>query len=209
MKKLIVIVTVILFSLNVSAQKVNLGLKFSPHISWVKSDFSNTISNDGAGVNFSYGLMLDYNFTDNYALNFDIDFATLKYTTSHLDSINTIITKWKQQYVNIPVAIKMKTNEIANMKFFGKIGVSPMLNTSARLNNQSNSDQVNFFNAQFFIGAGVQYYLLGNTAFMAGLTYHNGLLRMNRKKSTIFPEIDLTDIALKPNYISLDLGIIF
>lgn len=209
MKKLIVFTSLLIFSLNSFSQKINLGLKFSPHISWIKSDFANTISNDGAGVNFSYGLLIDYNLTDNYALNFDIDYATIKFTTSHIDSAKTIISKWKQQYVNVPVAIKMKTNEIGNFKIFGKIGISPMINTSARLNNQSNTDQINFFNAQFFIGSGVHYYILGNTALLGGITYHNGLLRVNRKKSSIFPEIDLTNINLKTNYLSIDLGVIF
>jgi len=210
MKKISVILLLGILVFSANAQKLNLGLKFIPNISWMKSEAPLTIANDGIGFGYSYGLTIDYNFTNNYCLNIDLLSTNINLRSEHKDSIS-IFSKWKHQYVAIPLAIKMKTNRASNnLLYFGKIGIAPMIKTSAKLSNVNNSDQINFFNTTLQIGGGVHYYLgEGNTAIVGGLTFHNGLMRFNNKKANIFPNIDLTTVSLTSSFIAIDLGIIF
>jgi hypothetical protein len=191
-----------------------LGLKLSPQFSWIKSDNPEIMDNNGLGIGFSYGLMVNYFFQDNYGLNFELSHSLLQYSSSYNDTSNNLeIVKWKQQYIEIPIALKMQTNEIDGMTYYGKIGISPMINTSAKLNEINNKNEINFFNANILVGAGVHYGLGGNTVLVGGITFHNGLLRMNNKKMTIVDDHilpnGLKDVQLKPSYVSLDFGILF
>jgi len=210
MKKIIVILLLSTLFFYAEAQKLNLGLKFIPNVSWMKSEAPLTITNDGIGLGYGYGLTIDYNFTNNYCLNVDLVSTNLNLRSEHKDSVS-VYSKWRHQYITIPIAIKMKTNRAANnLLYFGKIGLSPMIKTSAKLNMINNTDQINFFNTSLLIGGGVHYYLgEGNTAILGGLTFNNGLMRFNNKKANIFPNIDLSNISLTSSYISIDLGIIF
>jgi len=210
MRKIILLVLVCPLYFSLSAQKLNIGLKFSPNFSWIKSEAANTIANDGSKIGFSYGLTCDYNFTNNYSLNIEILSKNIKFGTSHEDTANKLIySVWKHQYIDVPFALKMKTNKFNDIMYFAKIGLCPMIKTGAKLNEVNNAEQINFFNMSYFIGAGVHYYLGGNTAVLGGLTFNNGLMRFNNKKAIIFDNLDLTTIDLKNMYIALDLGILF
>lgn len=214
MKKTFFIFLILLGFYSSYSQKLQLGLKLSPQFSWLKTDNPEIMDNNGLGIGFSYGLMGNYFFQDNYGLNIELCHSLLQYSSSYKDTTNKLeIVKWKQQYIEIPIAIKMQTNEIGGMTYYGKIGISPMFNTSAKLNDINNKDDINFFNANVLVGAGVHYALGGNTVVVGGLTFHNGLIRMNnRKMDVVYDHKDgngLRDVQLNPSYISLDLGILF
>ena len=72
MKKLLVTLALIsIFSFS-KAQQLQLGLRFNPQISWYNITNENQklyIENDAAKMGFSYGLMADVNFTENYAFS--------------------------------------------------------------------------------------------------------------------------------------------
>ena len=216
MKKLFFAFLISIISFSGYSQKLHLGLKFSPHFSWLKTDNPTIMVNDGVGFAFSYGLMINYYFQDNYGLNFELCHSIIKFSSSYVDtSGNSIVSKWNQQYIEIPVNLKMQTNQIGNMVYYGKIGISPMINTAAKLNDINNQDNINFFNAMVIVGAGIHYSLGGNTFAIGGISFHNGLMRMNNKKDKIFddvkidPAAGLTNVILKPSYISVDMGILF
>ena len=212
MKK-IPLIFVILFCLNISfAQQLQFGLKLSPHVGWAKSDKLTMIKNNGIGFGFSYGLVADYNIKDNYGLNFEFNHSMINFNTIRIDS--SIVHKWSQQYVELPVSLKMKTNEINNIIYYGKIGVGPKINTSAKIGKkteiqENNKNDINFFNAAFVIGGGIHYALGGSTMALAGLSFHNGLMRVNRSRRDIFESLSLKDVQLKNSFVSLDLGILF
>ena len=158
MRKLIIL-SLLLFGFTYSnAQKLNFGLKFSPHFSWFKIDNKDSISNEGVGIMFSYGLTCDFNFAENYALNIEINQVFLNNSTR--DSKDKIL-KYKLQNIEIPIALKMKTNDIDNMKYFGRFGLCPSINTTSKVNDPN--EKVTRLNFGMIIGAGFQYKLADKT----------------------------------------------
>jgi len=208
----IILTTLILFPFFLThGQKLQFGLKISPEIVWVKSDNILIVKNNSVGLGFSYGLVADYNIRDNYGLNIEFIHNMLNFKTLHKDTLinEEINKKWNQGYVEIPVALKMKTNEINSIIYFGKIGISPMINTSAKIGADNIKEKINFFNASFIVGGGIHYALGGRTMALAGITFHNGLLRTNSSKVNIFTNNNSKDVQLKPSYVCIDLGILF
>jgi hypothetical protein len=214
MKKLFFIILISIGFLTSHAQKLQLGLKLSPQFVWIKTDNPEIMDNNGLGLGLSYGGIANYFFRDNYGLNFEICHNIIQFSTGYKDSSgNMQYVKWKQQYIEIPIAIKMQTNEMGVLKYFGKFGINPMIKASAQLNDVNNTTDINFFNANVLIGAGVIYAIGGTTEVFGGITYHNGIMRMNNRKKEIFADHHLDDgiknVQLKPSYISLDIGILF
>lgn len=87
------------------------------------------------------------------------------------------------QYINIPLGLKLKTNEIGYLTFFTHLGLNAGINIKAigeidsyELNNENISKEIKLLNMGYFIGAGFEYSIGGNTALVLGLTYTNGFL---------------------------------
>lgn len=203
MRKIILIGILTAFIIAGHAQGFKFGLKLSPHFSWFKIDTKDSIKNDNPCFMFSYGLIGDYNFANNYALNFEINHSF--FNASTID--NTFKDgkhepkpyKWKLQNIEIPVALKMKTNEINNFIYYGKFGVTATIKTIAKKNDVKTED-VKPVNIGMVIGGGVHYKLADNVYSIFGLTLHNFFISTNKN----------TDIYnLKPIYIAIDLGVIF
>jgi hypothetical protein len=193
-KKLFVLFLLSLFSKGILSQDFQLGLCFNPHISWFNSDNKKIIENDGMPVGFSYGLMGDFNFTNNYS--FSTGIYQIIYNGKAKD---TLSKKYKLQYLEIPLTLKMKTEEFGQWAYFGRFGLSSTLNIAASINDNKASDEIDFFNLYFIIGGGIHYAIGVKSAIMAGLTFHNGILRTH----------DTETFTLKSNFISLDMGILF
>ena len=199
MKRFTILSLAILFSVLVNAQKVSGGLSFSPILSWTKSD-SKLIENDGNRFSVGYGIFADYNFTENFSLSSGINInevgGTVKYPKEigflYEDVYDTLPTGarvfYKIRYVEIPISLKGKTNEIGYFTYFMKAGLSPMFRWKVRgdiyqtidskevkIEDVNMKNEVNWFSLSFHVGAGLEYSLGGNTALVAELIYYNGL----------------------------------
>jgi hypothetical protein len=224
MKKL-VFSFLILFSINaVYAQKVQMGLKFNPHLAWVKSDNKVLVENKSINLGFSYGLILDYKFLDNIGLSFEPTHTLYNINSTGKDTNTGVKSelKWKIQYIEVPISLKMRTNQIKKMTYFAKIGIAALIKTSAKINDEKANKNVNIFNFKMQLGGGIHYSLGGNTALLLGLTFHNGFIRFNKDDTFTeqaktskdqamqgMKDVNLDKTNLKPSYISLDIGILF
>lgn len=128
----------ITFMHTVSAQdnrKVAIGFKVSPNFAWTRI-MEGPMENNGLGLGFSYGLMGDINIANNPNYWLSTEFIV----TSAPSKINTGDTLWSKkgglpyqnasfnyniQYIQIPICLKLKTNEIGKFKYWGQFGVSP------------------------------------------------------------------------------------
>src|SRR5215216_4456840 len=79
MKKTIALLFAVLTWGTISAQdntssdsKLRFGFKVAPSLAWLKPDIKGYES-DGSKLGFIYGLMFDYNFAKNYALNLGLE----------------------------------------------------------------------------------------------------------------------------------------
>ncbi len=200
MKQFIFLFIAIFFSVLVNAQKVSGGLSFSPILSWTKSD-NKSVEKAENRFSVGYGLFVDYNFTDNFSFSTGINVnevgGTVKYPKemyfNYEDILDTLPKNskvaYKIRYVEIPISLKGKTNEIGYFTYFMKAGISPMFRWKARgdiykvinskevkIEDVNIKDEVSTFNLSFHVGAGMEYSLGGNTALIAEVIYYNGLI---------------------------------
>jgi hypothetical protein len=196
MKKYLLISILLISSVTLFAQNTNLRFTVfvDPKFSWMKSDY-NSIDNDGSKFGVNIGLNVDKFFADNYAImtgisidntggNLTFDYQKNLKTGSGEEPLNIGSTvKYKLQYIDIPLGLKLKTNEIGYWTFFTHLGLNGAINIKAtaevddvELQNENISDEIRLFNLGYFIGAGTEYSIGGNAAIVVGLTYTNGFI---------------------------------
>jgi len=203
------------------SQVIRFGIFFDPNIAWMKPDITD-VENAGTRMGFKVGLSFEKYFTENYAFFSGISIQHLGGKVKYADSISFTaqnITKmlldgstitYKLQYVSVPLGLKLKTNEIGYLTYFGNLGLYPQVLIKATgdvlqsdITNSSIKDEVNIFNLGYYIGMGAEYSLGGSTAICLGLYYTNGFLDV-----TTDHDNQPTDRVVMNN-VALNLGIIF
>jgi hypothetical protein len=142
MKKVLSLVLVLIVTTASFAQKhskdLRIGFKIEPNISWFHP-VENGIKADGSKVGINYGLMLDYEFADNYIFSTGLQVSQvggkLSYTgniwsdkkvgyiTADKDSsINTANYNIGIQYVEVPFTIKLKSSNKGKMDYWANFG---------------------------------------------------------------------------------------
>ncbi|HRH65961.1 MAG TPA: porin family protein [Bacteroidia bacterium] len=227
MKKIIFLSILMIYSFPMLAQDettFHFGLKAAPSFAWLRTDSKN-VSANGSKFGFSYGLMTEFNFTKRYAFATGIDIAyrggKLKsiFTVPNTGGGDSIITAEQGitlQYVEIPLTLKLKTNEIGYLTYYLQFGVSPGLNIRAKADNKFTTqssgvtnvasedkadikDDINSFNLSMIIGGGVEYTLSGSTTLLVGVQFNNGFLDVE----------DADNLKVNSNYLALTVGILF
>lgn len=216
------------FSSKALAQSpIRLGLKFNPIVSYARVTDEDKKSIDGldksSKLGFSGGLMLDFNFSEraafhtgllivrkgyDYSYKFtNVSTDSIPVTTTETASINANITT-----VEIPLALKMRSGDIANgLRLRGIFGGQLGLNVSSKTKtsfgsisdeSRKTSDFYQPLSVDFLVGAGVEYDIETVGTLDFGLSYHNGLTRFNKKK-------DSGGVRSLLHYFSLDIGFFF
>jgi hypothetical protein len=110
------------------------------------------------------------------------------------------------QYLDIPVGLKLKTEELGYLTFYLQLGLNPMININARgesgdgtLDDESIRENTPLFNLAYHAGLGAEYRLGGNTALIGGIRWTAGLTDVTNN--------DKANVTAKS--ISLHLGIMF
>ncbi len=198
------------------------GLKASPNISWFRTE-TRGYQNIGVGVGYTYGLIVDYEFAENYAIRSGLNFmqtgGKLKYNHIHDGIVTDKQRKHRLRYLEVPVALKLSTFEMGYTTYFGLFGVGLGFNSSAigddRItlpgggyiidDKKDIADEVRFLRAGLLIGAGAEYNFGGMTSLLIGLTFHNGFSNVLEKKN---PAVSYTPSA-NSHYLELTIGILF
>lgn len=139
MKKLLSTLLILCFALNSQAsndsteKKFHLGLISVSKLNWFSSESKN-LSGDGVNAGISLGLSFDQFFAKNYAFSVEL----LHYSGTYrllADSISQnsrkfgdVSIKYKERAFQIPISIKLRTGEIGYWRYFGQIGIAPMIN---------------------------------------------------------------------------------
>lgn len=213
MKKLLLGIILSFSSLLVLAQdeplkSFRLGLTAHPNFGWIKSDIPG-IESDGLRAGFSYGLLGDFYFTENYAFSTALKLTTINgQTTLNGTSTNTAGV-YKLQYIELPAKLKLTTNETNGIKFFGEFGLGNGFNVRAKQDIKNSSGSITtenvdifketaFYRASLIIGAGGEFTIGEKTSVSAGLTFDNG-----------FTDIKSGDGTLKSSYLGLNFAVFF
>ncbi|MCD4834151.1 MAG: PorT family protein [Bacteroidales bacterium] len=194
MKKYLFIAILALISVKAFSQSTRFTVFVDPQFSWMSSDIK-TVESDGSKFGVNIGLNLDKFFAPNYALMTGISIDNtggnltfeddkkikISGTDTTLNPGSTV--HYKLQYINIPLGLKLKTNEIGYLTFFTHLGINGGINIKAtgevddfELDSENISEEIKLFNLGYYIGAGAEYSIGGNSAIILGLTYTNGFI---------------------------------
>lgn len=194
-----------------------LGLTAHPTIGWVKPE---TGKSNGVNLGFSYGLMADFNFAENYSFATGLTITTINGKSTeinpdpyYLPSSNSnpmaYDLKYMLQYVEIPLTLKLKTDKIGYFRWYGQFGLSNDFNIGAKQDVQLNGKtlfedihikkDINFYRAGLIIGAGLEYDVAKNTSVTTGLTFNNGFTDISDDKNR----------SVRNHYIGINFGVFF
>jgi hypothetical protein len=222
MKRLSIIALVVFISQAIYAQsdsKLHFGLKASPSLAWFRTD-SKDLQSDGSKFGFTYGLITEFKFATNYAFatGIDVTYRGGKFKSENKvgDTSSVLKVNYSIEYIELPITLKLKTNEIGVLTYYLQAGVAPGINVRAKANvdmtttapggysssssleNQDVKDNINSFNLSMIIGGGVEYTLSGSTVLLTGIQFSNGFL-----------DVFDGDNKVNSNYLALSIGVLF
>lgn len=221
MKKIVLITAITLLTIYTYSQSMRMGLTASPQISWMTSDAS-TVSADGAQFGFNFGLKTDFFFADRYSLASGITInntgGKLKYDSTRFvtndrtfEKLENASIKYKIQYIDVPLAFRMESNQIGYFVYFAQFGVTNHFRVGASadisgtnededisLSGVGCKDEIGFYNMGYNIGAGTNYYFSKNTAITLGVIYTNGFIdATSNKGKKVKDNVSLRSVTLK------------
>ena len=193
----------VVLSLTTQAQedRFKFGMKFSGNISWISPQSSN-IAQNGTGFGYSYGVMGDFFFSENYSFNAEVLITHLAGGMEHVDSLiylgqgyNNVEYDYRFQYLQLPISIKFHTKQVGYMSYWAQFGLAPSILLGARADvsspidkddirvNHKSADEFHFANFDdkvfpmrlpLIVGAGFNYQLAGDAQLHVGLRIDNG-----------------------------------
>jgi len=173
-----------------------LGLSVNPNIGWLRYDDDYDASSK---VGFSYGLIADLGFSKNYYFS----------TGLLITSINSKVDfpagepdreKIRLQYAEVPLTIKLKSEENETGRFYGQFGFTAGIKVSGKETIDGTKraiDGDNIFRLGLQLGGGKEWTLSDNLGLMTGITFNNGFSRAIKEGKP------------KSSYVALNLGIFF
>lgn len=195
-------------------RKVRLGFKLDPMISILKPQESG-VSRNSSKAGLGFGLMADFSLNEagNYALasgfNVVLGGSKLKYDAGKgLSDFrdNPAEYNMKLTYIEIPLALKLKTTSSNDLNFWGQFGTYLAFPVSGRADVISlnvTHDRVNILpemnriNIGMLIGAGVEYPLGETLTGIIGLTYQNGFVDVTRNAKWNDGKVNMNSFALR------------
>jgi hypothetical protein len=227
MKKILLTVAALALAPAAFAQ-VEIGLKVSPSIAYLRPDSpSNTsFSSESSKFSFGGGVFMDYFFGENYAFNTGLFLTGKGGTISYYEPVvglpnrPQVTQKIAMQYLEIPLTIKLFTNEVApDTRVYFQVGGSLAVPVQVRINGDKyytdpydNNNQTKAgkhvldIDANIIGGAGVEYQLGQSTKVLAGISYHHGLIDFDRYFGRTR---NFSDVNIKNSVFALDLGLKF
>lgn len=227
MKKLPPIL-ILFLSMNIahaqeSEKGVRFGLTLSPQLTWMSAADKN-LEGNGTYFGYEYGLLMDILIPKSYAfatgLLFNNSGGKLTYLeptkfNTYGDSLFEAGTHvdYRVQHIVIPLTLKLRTNQVGYITYFGQFGFRGGINIKSRadisdLGGATLDEKVDFgedvapFDFGLLVGGGLNYEITGNTALHAGLMYYNGFIDV-----TDNPEGYKTSSTL--GGLKLELGVFF
>jgi len=217
MKRIVLVLALISVISSMKGQGLEIGVYTEPQFTWISSDEGRVLSN-GSKMNLNTGIEFDMFFMPNYAitlgLNLNNQGGKILYTDSlaFQQTTETLIVpggtevKHSFQYMGLPVGLKLKTEEMGYSTIYFHAGLSPLLNIRATTSSESLAldrenikPEIAVFGLNYFIEAGIEYRLAGNTAIIAGFKWSAG-----------FTDVTKNDFAnTNLNSAGLHIGLLF
>lgn len=206
------------------------GVLVAPNIAWLSPD-TKDYNNEGAQMGFSWGFIADITLTENYFIKtgFNIDYLNAKmsypYQLNYDDVMPVIVPGTMQRnynlrYFELPVTLKMRTNQFGKTAFFGEIGFGTSFNLKATgkdefipddgsastTSEEDIKEDIALVKGSLIVGAGLEYFIDPSTSIITSISFNNGLTNILTGVNPIDPSEDQRATL---SYISLNIGILF
>ncbi|MCA1762865.1 MAG: porin family protein [Cryomorphaceae bacterium] len=176
--------------------KFRMGLSASPVVSWFDPNGDDAFAEpDGPRINIKYGLHMDFRLGNSMNYYFSTGLFVLNSggTITHPffgedGGVGTQTIDHRTNYLNIPLTMMLRTNEIGYMTYFARVGFDTGLNiktnydrtieignTTSKEEEVGGPDLTNLFRAGLHIEGGLEYNLTGNTNLYISVEWNNGL----------------------------------
>lgn len=221
--KLFLLTLLTAFALTASAQykPYYFGFKVAPDISWMRSSVDN-YQGDGSKLGFSWGFVSEFNFSENHSMvtGFNVLFngGKLSFPAKVNSDTGTMSRDYALKFIEVPVMLKMRTNDINGVRFFGEIG----LGTAFRIGSKATDtfthgstttttkkytfDKIAFVRESLLLGLGAEYELTAGTILGGGLLFNNGFTDILTSKNTINSTIKDKGT---PNFLEANVYVLF
>jgi len=196
---------------------IRFSVQLDPQFAWFNSD-DNAIKSNGSILHMQVGLQMDYFFAENYAFALGVGINNLGGNLLYADSTEFSSkgepllvepgqsVKLNLQYLDFPLGLKLKTEELGYATFFLQLGFNPMVNINAKASTDDGfmdkddvRESIHLFCLGYHAGLGAEYKLGGNTALVGGLRWSAGLTDVtNNDRANV-----------KTNVITVHLGVLF
>lgn len=207
------ILLLLLCTAGFAQRPVELSFSASPSFNWMSPD-QREVQNNKTKLGYEFGVNGDFYFDvdSRYAFHTGLlinkSGGELTYNTE--DDFNfagesfapgTNI-RYRLTYLEIPTALKLRTNQFYRWTYWGLFGLSTQFNVAAKadssdglLDKSGVGSEVRFFNVSLNVGVGAEYDLGERNALLLGLQYKNGFSDVT--KSSIGGKTTVNSLTLK------------
>lgn len=195
MKRITLSTILIVFFLSSWAQtRMQLSFTASPSVNWMRTT-SDHVNRQQAVFGYDFGINGDIFFSENehYSLLTGLQIintggnvsyrADRSFSFAGKDLEQSVDIKYRLRYLEVPMSIKLKTDQFHRVYYWGQFGLSGMINIGAngdssdgQLRKSNIYDEVNMFNLAMNVGAGFDFDLGSSNAVSVGLIFQNGLI---------------------------------
>lgn len=229
-------------TISTTPQKWRIGLTGNLGGAWLKSNNSQ-INYKSAGVQYGLNLQVEKRLTNAVSFLTGAGISWHSSSVGFVNDTNTVVNltvdnvqyemisrKYSFQSVDIPLGLKLKTNEIGAITYWAQVGLLPSLRVNASAtkntykigntestfsggNEKMTVNDANFFRASVFGGLGIEYSLSGSTALTVGVQYVSGFLStLHSTSNNLYTNGNINNKLAQnvmSNYITLNAGILF
>ena len=213
MRKLLLLIIILSVTETFAQHKpFQFGFKGGANMAWFSSD-EDSYSNQGVNFGGSWGFAADIFLMENYSVTtgFDVLYlnGTIKYPDQKPHEILGVMIpgetarKYKTKYIELPVILTMKTNQIGKVRYFGQIGFGLGFLLSAKAEDSFNAndidmktsetsnvyEDVRFTRESLILGLGAEVPVQGSTYLRFGLKYDNAFVNILKGDNSVDPAI--------------------
>jgi len=190
------------------SRSLSFGLYGGSNVAWIGCD-TKGYNTDGVRYGLNYGLITDFSLAnnDNYFISTGVVISNIGGKMNNPSAFNDtsgnpiparVQVEYSIRMLEVPFSLKMKTNEIGYIKYFGQFGVSPgialrhaqkgdkIFATGTEQLEEGNAvDHLLNFRFGVVAGAGIEYNLTGNTNLMVGVTYSGAFTNILKGQTVV------------------------
>lgn len=189
-----------------SDRDFQLGFTVSPNVGWLHNTGSGDgFKADGSRPGLAYGVLADFGFAKNYYFSTALTVTTINGDVRAGTGTTATEQKYKLQYLEIPLTLKLKSNFNEMGRFYGQFGLGTGINIGAKKDIKNGEENVaigsdiNIFRLGLIAGGGAEWTVGKNVQVLTGLTWNNGFTKVIDDKSN----------NARNSYVALNLGVFF